>query len=1062
MLKLSKLFLAALIAAAMPATNVAAQADFAENFENNGQVGDGQFGPSNLISQGWIFRNQCNPVNGAAWYDGSGFGGMPFEGTGYLGADSLATDFFGGEFSVWAILPSIPNQTIGDQFSIWVFGGGSPTNDTFFEVRYAPSGTDTGSGPDDIGDFTQVLVSAELPYSSSAYQRVNAAVPGPGRIAIRFRADYLSTFAGNGAYLSLDSLTVGAPPDDPCGVPIPDPGQAATWTASGGPYTICQDLLVPVGGVVNVEPGATITFEAGNTLRIEGEFNAHGTLADPIVFSGSTSFGTGLDVSLAGQANISFAELNIGVLGGGEDAALVLTDSVIGPNVAIEGVRDLVVIERCLFDGGSAGTFSSLNGGSIRMTDSSFINGGFAHIGGLLFIDNVDVDGQPLQISSETSAHPVYIDNVSVTNYASGAGIKLSGPNFLLGENVVTQGNLYPMSFDDFSGAGLLEGSALPTTGNANNFVVAGQFFLAANRYWANTGVPYLVQGFPANYGGSLEIAPGTNIRFGPDAGAFLVGSANLIMRGTRQKPILLESDAPFAPWFGLKWVDVFDAKARHVIFDGGQISAQSDGGYLDLMNTTVRNSAVGTASVTGGFVRIWNSKIVDNDIGMTTTTSGRIEAKGDNSPNILEGNQVAVEYLNNNSTPYLRFNWWGAPTGPTDVLNPAGTGDVVNGVHPAGYTPFLSASPPQDDDFPLVEMMPTYWFANSGDKIILRWQASDDNGIVSQHVEFADHDFPSEFETVAELPADATTYEFTAPIVSPNNLYPTPSAIRIVAVDTAGQESWDKSVLRIPYQEDWTVVPQTIDYPGPVHHPHDRIDVCWSPTGFGDAWVLMDGIGINRSAGGTTAGCLPIGAGLPYSSTDTARIVVITTFGAGGRLNYSFSDYFAIRPDARFGDAPPVVELTAPTNGTPFSGGSVIPVRWNASDDEQLRSFKIQASYDGGRSWHGVAEDLPATARSFDWKLPASTGIADVRVRVIATDQRFQDSSMTVGPFEILAGDVCPADFNGDGVLDFFDVQAFLDAFSANDPSADFTHDGVFDFFDVQEFLAVFSAGCP
>lgn len=55
-----------------------------------------------------------------------------------------------------------------------------------------------------------------------------------------------------------------------------------------------------------------------------------------------------------------------------------------------------------------------------------------------------------------------------------------------------------------------------------------------------------------------------------------------------------------------------------------------------------------------------------------------------------------------------------------------------------------------------------------------------------------------------------------------------------------------------------------------------------------------------------------------------------------------------------------------------------------------------------------------------------------------------------------------CPADFTSDDILDFFDVQAFLQAFSSSDPSADFTDDGLFDFFDVQAFLQAFSTGCP
>ncbi len=54
-----------------------------------------------------------------------------------------------------------------------------------------------------------------------------------------------------------------------------------------------------------------------------------------------------------------------------------------------------------------------------------------------------------------------------------------------------------------------------------------------------------------------------------------------------------------------------------------------------------------------------------------------------------------------------------------------------------------------------------------------------------------------------------------------------------------------------------------------------------------------------------------------------------------------------------------------------------------------------------------------------------------------------------------------CPADFNYDGRIDFFDVQSFLQAFADGDLSADFTLDGVLDFFDVQEFLNVFSGQC-
>jgi glucose/arabinose dehydrogenase len=63
---------------------------------------------------------------------------------------------------------------------------------------------------------------------------------------------------------------------------------------------------------------------------------------------------------------------------------------------------------------------------------------------------------------------------------------------------------------------------------------------------------------------------------------------------------------------------------------------------------------------------------------------------------------------------------------------------------------------------------------------------------------------------------------------------------------------------------------------------------------------------------------------------------------------------------------------------------------------------------------------------------------------------------------FQIVPEGGTVADQNGDGTLDFFDVADFLDAFSAQDPSADLNGDNAWDFFDVQEFLEIFSTACP
>lgn len=54
-----------------------------------------------------------------------------------------------------------------------------------------------------------------------------------------------------------------------------------------------------------------------------------------------------------------------------------------------------------------------------------------------------------------------------------------------------------------------------------------------------------------------------------------------------------------------------------------------------------------------------------------------------------------------------------------------------------------------------------------------------------------------------------------------------------------------------------------------------------------------------------------------------------------------------------------------------------------------------------------------------------------------------------------------CQSDLNGDGNLDFFDVQFFLNAFSSEALYGDYNEDGANNFFDIQAFLNDFAAGC-
>lgn len=62
----------------------------------------------------------------------------------------------------------------------------------------------------------------------------------------------------------------------------------------------------------------------------------------------------------------------------------------------------------------------------------------------------------------------------------------------------------------------------------------------------------------------------------------------------------------------------------------------------------------------------------------------------------------------------------------------------------------------------------------------------------------------------------------------------------------------------------------------------------------------------------------------------------------------------------------------------------------------------------------------------------------------------------------DTLISPACPADFNNDSSLNFFDISAFLSAYTDQDPAADLNGDGVLNFFDLSAFLSQFTQGCP
>jgi hypothetical protein len=306
----------------------------------------------------------------------------------------------------------------------------------------------------------------------------------------------------------------------------------------------------------------------------------------------------------------------------------------------------------------------------------------------------------------------------------------------------------------------------------------------------------------------------------------------------------------------------------------------------------------------------------------------------------------------------------------------------------------------------------PSYHF-DPGQRYLLTWTAFDDDAIVAQKILVSGSgDTPTSFTTIVDdLPPGARSYELTIPDVGFDAAF-WRQFIRVVAVDTRGQEGWDEIPCVISSGRLEGNVTLTSPAAGQVFHAGDDLPpLSRTVTGFDGVFPVVEDYLLFEVDGSIYLSGGPIGQ-LPNVSTDRVRFWTKVYLNSND-VRWFPGPYITIRHDPRLGFEPPAVQLQTPAAGASFVGGSVVPVGWTASASEGLRSFDVQVSTDGGRFWRTVAADLPPGARSFDWRLPAiGSPIEDARVRVMARDVRFQNSSDgTDRSFSIVPGAPAPGE---------------------------------------------------
>lgn len=98
--------------------------------------------------------------------------------------------------------------------------------------------------------------------------------------------------------------------------------------------------------------------------------------------------------------------------------------------------------------------------------------------------------------------------------------------------------------------------------------------------------------------------------------------------------------------------------------------------------------------------------------------------------------------------------------------------------------------------------------------------------------------------------------------------------------------------------------------------------------------------------------------------------------------------------------------------------------------------------------------------------QLPFPAFGEDLKIRITANGADASDvwyvDDVAVSEDLVTEPPSCPQDFDGNGMLNFFDISGFMASFNAQDAVADWDGNGLFNFFDISSFMSDFNAGCP
>ncbi len=1039
-------------------------------------------GPSALTAQGWEFRAVLDSgLTQSPWDQGPWHAGQPapWQGSGYLTGGISAPPAVTKSYVQWIILPPLAGQAAGQILSAHVRGFTSefPIAGSV-QLRYSPSGgVSTGSTISSLGDFT-VQLDANSNGTLTAWDELQGIVPGSGRLAIRWIGSISTGFAsGTALDLFVDEVSLDSAAQTPV---LPQPGETVHWTTAMSPIHLVNQQVIPANATLIIDAGVQIFFDFNTPLFTGSEMTAlgghirfEGTPASPVILRRGTNttqvpsigVGSGLLQTVGTAGSIFAANVNADIsFGAGQSASLTIRDSTFWRAAPIDWnspTDPLYQVPRV-----------SASRATITIDTCTFQNA-ITAIGDAVFkVAGCTFDNSQLQVVRFPIAQTANIDGNIFRNSTMVAPIELDGYDAHLGPGNTIVNNFAPLSL---RGGGLTPDSAIPATGNSNNrilFTGSTQGEIVGPMNLPPMSIPYRMwSGFTIGqqFDARVNFLPGATIEMDPGTYISSLGGARAEVRGTPESPVRFIPSVVGQRWITFQTSNNPPLIVRNGIFDGADFGVGGVDTLFTVHDCTFTSNGEGVRSGDYCGAYVSKSRFINNQFGTHSIWGGTQGAGaegvvieyGPSNPNAFEGNGQGVvvdpPYANPSS---MLHAWWNSPSGPTSPANPAGTGQSASTA--VAVLPFRS-SPVNFDDHPPVVRVKQVAHSRRlrvGTKIILHWDARDDGSIVSQRLaNLPVNGFRDPVTVIPNIPPNARSVELN--ITDDGQAG---QVFRIISVDNSGQEGFDDFHLTIG--EDGPLALQYLTNLSGGYRVGENFTVETTLLGTPDSVELhIDDLLHDLQPRGT----LGLDAGfntMPAVSTDLARYAVIL-FGEP-----HYSPYFSIRPQAGFGDQPPEVSMTSPTAGAAYPGGGIVPVRWIAADDHGLRSFDLHASYDGGESWHLFASDLPGSTRAYDWQLPASTGFADVRVRVIARDSCFQVTSdgthrvlsITPGTWPV----ACYANCDGSTtapLLTANDFQCFLNKYAAGDAYANCdqsTATPLLTANDFQCFLNKFAVGCP